>query len=649
MNQIIIPLKHIILDPAKPLDLSTIPEQDAIAMIRRSYGFLSPAIEVSVDNGIATISLQEQRADKIGEALKSFQKGVKEAQKGSYNNAIKHFAKVLETIPQHVDARRNMAMTHLEAGNIPQAKELLRECLKIDPTNAWTFVLLGNIATKHDRALDVAAFYYETGLAINPEDNLLLNNYAALQLERGNAGQARELFEKALKIDPSYPNTYYGLALLHRLTRSPELALQTIELLFKQPVSADIRTAPVYKNSRELYLEICTELTRKENSELMGWILSRKKELETATGHPISIEEDDSIGYVSAVAQMAWKHGRDEHRVRYRNKADAVTPHLLAHELEHIVTEHEARKEGRNRTFTSTAKTREYAVRSIADHITKLQRKGYPEGQLTDVMLKLIHGLCNQVFNCPLDMLVERNLYNKYPALRPAQFVSIRQMYFEALQTFTNPEIKRNTPPSIYRASVTLNCAYALFIDHLYQGLTDYAAPYRSYDNFSTGKNLFDIWKKRMDSFVPGDEYEVVDEYARQLKLLSWYEWQPDAVPHIIGRKSDESPSAAPLSTEKPEAYTFCLDALNRFDGQSLDRIFAVISEISILGMNGIDHTTPGKTFSLKTYPNETFSGLYLLCLMYVGFKLYDPKVSCGLDFADAYELAQESRKAMVH
>ncbi len=447
MNQIIIPLKHIILDPAKPLDLSTIPESDAIELIRKSYGFLSPAIKVSIESGVAIIELEEARGENISEALKSYQKGVKEAQQGSYLKAVKHFSRTLETIPQHVDARRNMAMAHLEMGNHHQARTLLEECLKIDPTNAWSFVLLGNIATKHERSPEVAAFYYETGLAINPDDNLLLNNFAALQLERGNPGQARELFEKALKIDPSYPNTYYGLALLHRLTRNPELALQTLEQLFKQPVSADIRTAPVYKNSRELYLEICTELTRKENKTLMDWILSRKKELEAATGHPISIEEDDSIGYVSAVAQMAWKHGRDEHRVRYRMKPDAVTPHLLAHELEHIVIEHEARKEGRNRTFISTANTREYAVRSIADHITKLQRQGYPEGQITDVMLKLVHGLCNQVFNCPLDMVVERNLYNKYPSLRRAQFVSIRQMYLEALQTFTNPEIRKLTPP----------------------------------------------------------------------------------------------------------------------------------------------------------------------------------------------------------
>ena len=649
MNTIIIPLKHIILDPAKPIDLAVIPEQDAIELIKKSYGFLSPAIQVTISEGSAIIRLEEARGERINEALKQFQKAVREAQQGSYQKAVKLFGKVLEVIPQHVDARRNLAMAHLETGNHQQARILLEECLKIDPTNAWSFVLLGNIASKHERSPEVAAFYYETGLSINPDDNLLLNNFAALQLERGKPVQARALFEKALAIDPSYPNTYYGLALLHKLTRSPEMALKILEQLFNQPISADIRTAPVYKNARELYLEINRELAKQESGELLEAILSRKNVIEIATGHPISIEEDNSLEYVSAVAQMAWKHGRDEHRVRYRMRSEAMTPHLVAHELEHIIIENEARQIGRNKTFTSTATTRENAVRSIEEHVTKLHRQGYPETKISDIMLKLIHGLNNQVFNCPLDMVVERNIYNKYHELRHAQFASLHQMYLEALQTYTNPEIKRLTPPRIFRASVTLNCAYALFLDNLYQGLTDYASAYSSFENFSDGKNLFDIWKKRMGNFTPGDEYDVVDEYARLLKLLSWFEWQPDRTPLRTGIQPAEEASDTPLTTDKPEAYTFCIDALRRFDGKSRDHIFAAISEISILGMNGIDHTTPGKTFTLKSYPGETFSGLHLLCLMYVGFKLYDPKVDCGLDFAEAYELAQESIKAVVH
>ncbi len=646
---ITIPLKHIILDPAKPVDLSAVSEQDAIELIKKSYGFLSSDVDVSIQNGIAFIKLQEQRDEKISEALKLFQKGVRDAQQGSYEKAIKYFEKVIETIPQHIDARRNLAMAHLEEGNIQKAKELLHECIKIDPTNVWSFVLLGNIATKHERAFEVAAFYYEKGLTINPDDNILLNNFAALRMEMGNIDQARELFEKALKIDSNYPNTYYGLALLHRITNSPEMALKILEQLFMQPSSVDIRSTPVYSNARNLYLEICTELARKESGDMMHGIMTRKMALEATTGCPISIAEDNTLEYISAVSQMAWKHNRDEHRIRYRMRSEAMTPHLVAHELEHIVLEHEARQLARNRFFTTTAKTREYAIESIADHIAKLQRQGYAEESISNIILKLTHGLSNQIFNCPLDMVVEQNIYSKYPDLRHSQFASLHQMHLEALQTFTNQEIKKLTPPSIFRASVTLNCAYAFFIDHLYQGVSDYAAAYRTSAYFSHGKNLFDIWKKRMENFTPGDEYEIVDEYASILKLRPWYEWQLDPVHLNKESNADKSTSSAPLTTDKPEAYTFCLDALRRFKGKSRDEIFTVISEISILGMNGIDHTTTGKTYTLKAYPNEAFSGIHLLCLMYVGFKIYDSSVNCGLDFAAAYEMALAAHKEILH
>ena len=152
-----------------------------------------------------------------------------------------------------------------------------------------------------------------------------------------------------------------------------------------------------------------------------------------------------------------------------------------------------------------------------------------------------------------------------------------------------------------------------------------------------------------MESFKPGDEYEMVDEYAHILKLRPWYDWQIDPVHIQRELESDKSTLSNPLTTDKPEAYTFCLDALRRFDDKSRDVIFNVISEISILGMNGIDHTTAGKTYTLKAYPDETFSGLHLLCLMYVGFKLYDPAVNCGLDFSEAYEMALDNQKAVIH
>jgi hypothetical protein len=76
VTTIIIPLKHILLDPAKPLDLAAIPEHDAIELIRESYGFLSPAIQVTITDGIATIQFEEARGERISEALKQYQKAV---------------------------------------------------------------------------------------------------------------------------------------------------------------------------------------------------------------------------------------------------------------------------------------------------------------------------------------------------------------------------------------------------------------------------------------------------------------------------------------------------------------------------------------------------------------------------------------------
>jgi hypothetical protein len=62
-------------------------------------------------------------------------------------------------------------------------------------------------------------------------------------------------------------------------------------------------------------------------------------------------------------------------------------------------------------------------------------------------MLKLIHGLNNQILNCPSDMVVEYNLFRKYPRLRHSQFVSLRQQHEDALKNFSNQETRRLTPP----------------------------------------------------------------------------------------------------------------------------------------------------------------------------------------------------------
>ncbi len=649
MPTIIINLKDIIIDPDSTVDLAALPAGEAIDRIKQSYGFLASSVDVSVANGAATISLNEPPTQKGDDAVKTYNKAVQDAQQGDYAKAIKRFEKVLATLPLHVEARRNLAMACLESGDAGKALEHLKECIQLDPQNVWSYLLLGNIYAQQHKNYDVAEFYFQKGLSISPTDNILLNNYAVVKIGRQQFKEAQSLFEQALASDPSYPNTYVGLARLHQSQGNTQRALELLQTLFAQPKSQDIRSAPMYQQAWNLFVEINREVAEKNCDELIAAISDHKKEIEERTGFPVSIVEDDSLDFLSGQVQMAWKHNRTDHLIRYRKKQPAVAPHLIAHEIEHILLEDAARKRGRNLFFTTTERSREHALRAIGDHSQKLQKQGYDKEKASQLLLQLASGLCGQLFNCPIDMMVEYSVYKKYDNLRPSQIFSLNHIYQEAYSVFTNTEIRKVAPPFIHRASLTLNCASALFLDYLFSNASDYAAPYKSSPVFPVGLQLFNIWKNKLNSFTPGDEYGLVDEFARLLKLQNWYEWKPDTVapPADAGTAIATNPQL--LKEKESAAYTYCLDALKRFDSKSRDEIFKIASEIGLLGEHGIDYKNPTAIYTLKSIPQEQFCGLHLMSLMFVGFKITRPDIATGLDFNDAYQLALEAYKASVH
>jgi hypothetical protein len=87
--------------------------------------------------------------------------------------------------------------------------------------------------------------------------------------------------------------------------------------------------------------------------------------------------------------------------------------------------EDEARKAGRNKQFATTAENRTRAIRSIHSHIRKLQRNGYPEEAITSVVQQMTGGLANQLYNMPLDMIIEywHHVTSSYSARADAAWV----------------------------------------------------------------------------------------------------------------------------------------------------------------------------------------------------------------------------------
>lgn len=84
----------------------------------------------------------------------------------------------------------------------------------------------------------------------------------------------------------------------------------------------------------------------------------------------------------------------------------------------------------------------------------------------------------------------------------------------------------------------------------------------------------------------------------------------------------------------------YLLSALERFDKMTDQQIQQLGTEVGIIGMEGIEYTASDKKHTLKAFPGETFSGLQLLCFMYLAFKRIDPTVNTGLDFGEAYQTA---------
>jgi tetratricopeptide (TPR) repeat protein len=261
--EFLIPIRDIVIEPGKRLDPSAVSENEVIVLIKKAYGFLAETMEVSIHEGMVRIKFKDATPEKIKEAQVKLEKAVKEAQQGRLLKAMKLFQEVLAVIPENVDARRNLAKIYHELGNLDKAKKLLTECLQIDPKDSWSYVMLGNIYARDEHNLDVAEFYYEKCLELNPEEWMLINNYASLMMEKGNFSRAEELFKKALSVNPGFPHTYFGLALLYRMTGHLEESLSVIEKLIATIPKTRGDDSPVYREAEELYREIKKELTDK--------------------------------------------------------------------------------------------------------------------------------------------------------------------------------------------------------------------------------------------------------------------------------------------------------------------------------------------------------------------------------------------------
>jgi tetratricopeptide (TPR) repeat protein len=90
----------------------------------------------------------------------------------------------------------------------------------------------------------------------------------------------------------------------------------------------------------------------------------------------------------------------------------------------------------------------------------------------------------------------------------------------------------------------------------------------------------------------------------------------------------------------RPDAVMYLLGAMQKFGPMSREEVQKIAFEIGIVGQRGLDINDSSQKYSLKSLSGQ-YSGLHMICMMYVGFKIVAPTEDIGFDLSKEYALAR--------
>ena len=528
--QIIVKLKDVIIDPAKPVDLTTMPAEKAIALLRKAYGFLAANMTFEIRNEMVVITVDYDRRQDESIAKDCFVRGMKQAKSGRYNKAVDLFTRTLKIVPEHTEARRNLAMALKNADRLLEAKDHLVDVLRLSPDDSWAYVLLGNIYAWHENDLDTAERFYQRALDFAPKDTYALTNYAALKIERKDFEGASALFEQAIALEPRHPNPYYGLATLLNDTGKPSDSLATLDRMFDNMAAFDdARTADLLKECREFHLRVSAQVADADHDQLWRVVLTYRDEVAGNTSIPIDLVEDNSLEDTTAASVPAWRGTGGRHVVRYNARGKPVVPHIVCRELEAIRMEHEARQAGKACDLRYDGCNQERA-KVIETHVHRLVRSGTGEADARACVTKVTDTLMPRLLRSAIDILLEYRLWTRLPQIRPSQTVGIYLHARQKRNPLEQPDVSHALPSYVRSAQETSGAAWAIFVDRMSGGRTAHAADYAQVPGFSLARELADGWHKATMDSQPGDEYDLVRQFVQALRLDLWLAIRPSTV-----------------------------------------------------------------------------------------------------------------------
>ncbi|CAN5624889.1 hypothetical protein BH23BAC1_BH23BAC1_39620 [soil metagenome] len=609
--------------------------------------------EIVIADNLVKIRIDTAR---ISEDKASYQKLVELCEKGQYAKAKPLAQELIAKSPNVSEYHRILGQIFSDEGDQEEAINCLIDALRWNPKNEWALLMMGNIFAKFKEDVNTAMTYYDQVLKVKPDDNIALNNIGANLMQLGKTDEAIKYFEKAISINPDYPNTHYALALVSEMQVDNEGALKhALNALKVNP-----RKDGLYGNSFKMAIESAQKLIQKIDGKRI--VEDFATQLEKQCGKSIRVEIDEDIP-TAAKIEFAENYDREYHLVKYKSSYPAVE-HLVMHELMHLELATEARNAVVNQLFITNQSLKSKFFYSLEKFANKLNKKGISEKAIANYLQALFDGLNRQIYNTPIDLFIEDKIYNSYPELRPFQFLSMLAMLQEGIEATTKSEIVKNTPPLILSKSKTFNLINALhFKDLFFVDLLNEHKPTKI--ELDQANEFYNEFKGYRHDKEPGEEYELVQHWAEDLKLDSYFELVPEAehrLKTVEDVLSEIESDPYGLNTKDPskkrkmkkflESHSdkglntavaiYMAGALEFLNPMPKSKVKELAFEFATLGMTGIDPKKDG--YSIQSINNKSFTGYQALAYYYVSWAIAIPEMLTQLQmpFDKEYELAKQ-------
>lgn len=598
---------------------------------------------------------------------KAFREAVAHCEAGRLAKGRELLAALVAQEPQHSEYHRMLGQIAAELGEPDAAIDHLIDALRWDPKNTHALTMMGNLQARHHRDTATALRYYEAALAVDPRNHIAANNIAAQFLMTEELDLAEQWFEKAVAIEPAYPNSHHGLAVVAERKGDMDSALfAATEALRLNPARDEL-----YRQSHGLARHAAHALV--DGGQGAAVVRTLCDELQQAGGLPVRSVPDATIP-TAARLEVAEVYGRTEHVVRYKPGYPCVE-HLEVHELYHLRYILQARAADLNELFTSGPEHKAGFLKARAKDRAHLLKEGIREEAADRFLEGLFEGLNRQVYNAPIDLFIEYDLHRDHPAMRPYQFLSLERLLDEAVQSTTDKRILHLAPGDVVSKSKVYSLTLALLYKELY-GVDRVPDMKPAALERQQAERLYAEFMEYRDDREPAEEYEVVRHWAEDLKLRPYFalvkeqayrstghEPTPAGGPanvqdqldgieaDPIGDYRKDPEAAAEMRTFQEQARAqgtnmavvmFMVDALKFYQGQSKEAIKKSAFEIAMLGTQGIHPEKQG--YHLASVPGTTFSGYHLLAYYYVSFKLVLPELlpDLQLPYDAEYAMAEQ-------